>query len=92
MAHGKLVWTRVIAWDTCRGFKLPQKLKLLLLDVQDVPRVVDFFIFIMKRSDNYTIWTCSTSSTKELIETLAQETDIVIAFSQNNVVHLNIKD
>ena len=53
--------SRVIAWDTCRGQKVPAELRNLL-DVQQVPGVVkllefyerdDSFIYVMERFKNY---------------------------------------
>ena len=97
--------SRVIAWDTCRGQKVPQELRFLL-DVQHVPGVVkmldfyerdDSFIYIMERPDNYMDLFDFITKKKTLTESMARDffrqvTDMVIACSESNIVHRDIKD
>jgi len=72
--------SKVIAWDTVNGYKVPQELKFLL-DVQEVEGVVkvldfyerdDSFIYIMEKPTNYMDMFDFITKEKKLSETMAR--------------------
>ena len=95
----------MIAWDTCRGQKVPAELRNLL-DVQHVPGVVkllefyerdDSFIYVMERLKNCMDLYDFISEKGTLAEDLAREIfrqllETVIECHKRGVFHSDIKD
>ena len=97
--------SKVIAWDNVNGKTVPQELRLLL-DVQNVHGVVklldfyereDSFIYVLERPQNYMDLFDYITKEKFLSESVAknffkQILDMVIACTDRNIVHRDIKD
>ena len=95
---------RVIAWDTWRGYKVPQELRLLM-EVQHVAGVVkmidfyereDSFIYVMEKPPNYLDMFDYITQQKRLTETAARDffrqvVATVAACSRSKIVHRDIK-
>ena len=72
--------SKVIAWDTVNGYKVPQELKFLLevQEVEGVVKVLDFyerddsFIYIMEKPHNYMDMFDFITEEKKLSETMAR--------------------